>query len=268
MPPTLERDLREQICEIGRLMYTNTYIDGASGNISARLGPDRVLATPSGLAKGFMQPEQLIVVNMDGKRVDRPTAANADLRPTSELVMHLECYKQRPDVNGVVHAHPPTAVALTVAGYDFQLCIIPEAVMILGLVPTTPYATPASPEDRDVISELIHEHDAIMLSHHGSLTVANSVWEAYMRLETLEHTAKILFMAEQMGGAHVIPPHQVDKLIVARQKLGLERPGDVERIRAACGVRPQGQPQVVRLDGGVEDQVRAVVREILLELTH
>ncbi|MGQ9888947.1 MAG: class II aldolase/adducin family protein [Aggregatilineales bacterium] len=265
--PTTEQELREQICEIGRLMYANTYIDGASGNISARLGPDRVLATPSGLAKGFMKPEQLIVVNMAGQRVDRPNPANANLRPTSELVMHLECYKQRPDVNGVVHAHPPTAVAMTVAGYDFQRCIIPEAVMILGLVPTTPYATPASPEDRDVISDLIREHDAIMLSHHGSLTVAATVWDAYMRLETLEHTAKILFMAEQMGGARVIPPHQVEKLVEARRKLGLERPGDVERIRAACGIAPRGQLTAASHDSDLEAQVRSVVREVLQELT-
>lgn len=249
-------------------MYANAYIDGASGNISARLGPDRVLATPSGLAKGFMKPEQLIVVNIAGQRVDQPNPANANLRPTSELVMHLECYKQRPDVNRVVHAHPPTAVALTVAGYDFQRCIIPEAVMILGLVPTTPYATPASLEDRDVINDLIREHDAIMLSHHGSLTVATTVWDAYMRLETLEHTAKILYMAEQMGGARVILPHQVEKLVEARRRLGLERPGDVERIRAACDVVPLSQMAVESHRDSLETQVRSVVRQVLLELTH
>lgn len=257
-----ERELREQICEIGRLMYQNSLIDGASGNISARLDRDRILATPSGLAKGFMSPDQLIIVNIEGERIDEPTPANADLRPTSELVMHLECYRQRPDVGGVVHAHPPTAVALTIAGYDFQRCIIPEAVVMLGLVPTTPYATPASPEDRDVISELIREHDAIMLAHHGSLTVAKTAWDAYMRLETLEHTAKTLYMAEQMGGARMIPPHQVDKLIELRRRLGMERPGDVERIRMACQV-----PSFAGVDDEFEQRVRAVVREVLTELS-
>lgn len=254
-----ERQLREQICQIGQLMYQNQFIDGASGNISARLDAERILATPSGLAKGFMSPDQLIVVNMLGERIDEPTTANEHLRPTSELTMHLECYKRRPDVNGVVHAHPPTAVALTIAGYDFQRCVIPEVLVTLGLVPTTPYATPASTENRDAISSLIETHDAIMLSHHGSLTVAKTVWDAYMRLETLEHAAKTLYMAEQMGGARRISPEQIEKLIVARQKLGLERPGDAERIRDTCGVTLQDTDQL-------EQRIREIVREALAEL--
>jgi L-fuculose-phosphate aldolase len=254
-----EQDLREQLCKIGQLMYQNHFIDGASGNITARLDADRVLATPSGLAKGFMTPDQLIVVDMDGKRADTATEANINLRPTSELAMHLECYKRRPDVRGVVHAHPPTAVALTIAGYDFQRCVIPEVTVTLGLVPTTPYATPASIENRDAISTLIETHDAVMLSHHGSLTVAKSVWDAYLRLETLEHAAKMLYMAEQMGGARPIPPQQIEKLIAQRRKLGLERPGDAERIRWACSLDRQ-QPH------DLEAQIRDVVREALADL--
>ena len=267
-----ERELREQICKIGELMYRNGFIDGASGNISARLSEERVLATPSGLAKGFMSPDQLIIVDMDGNRVDAPTAANAHLKPTSELAMHLECYKQRPDVNGVVHAHPPTSVALTIAGYDFRRCVVPEAAVILGLVPTAPYSTPASVENRDAIQNLIREHDAIMLSHHGSLTVAKTVWDAYMRLETLEHTAKILYLAETMGGAQPIAPNQVEKLVESRRKLGLERPGDRERFCAACGLSlsnaaPVEQPASSAAAGDdLEARVRAVVRQVLSEL--
>ncbi|MBI5670796.1 MAG: class II aldolase/adducin family protein [Chloroflexi bacterium] len=268
---TKERDLREQICKIGELMYRNGYIDGASGNISARLDEKRVLATPSGLAKGFMSPDQLIIVDMNGNRVDTPNAANASLKPTSELSMHLECYKQRLDVNGVVHAHPPTSVALTIAGYDFRRCVVPEAAVILGLVPTAPYSTPASVENRDAIQQLIREHDAIMLSHHGSLTVAKTVWDAYMRLETLEHTAKILYMAEMMGGAHPIAPHQVEKLVDARRRLGLERPGDMERFCAACGLSlskaaPVEQPSTPASGDDLEARVREIVRQVLSEL--
>ncbi|NWG16956.1 MAG: class II aldolase/adducin family protein [Chloroflexi bacterium] len=265
-----ENELRDQICQIGRLMYQNGMIDGASGNISARLSNNRVLATPSGLAKGFMSPDQLIIVDMNGSRVDRPTAANAHLKPTSEIAMHLECYKQRPDVNGVVHAHPPTSVALTIAGYDFRRCVVPEAAVILGLVPTAPYSTPASVENRDAIQNLIREHDAIMLSHHGSLTVAKTVWDAYLRLETLEHTAKILYMAELMGGAQAIAPHQVEKLVEARRQMGLERPGDPERFCAACGLSLSKAgpvaPSVASADDDLEARVRAVVREVLSEL--
>jgi L-fuculose-phosphate aldolase len=228
-----EQDLREQICLIGQLMHRNQYIDGAAGNITARMADGRVLATPSGLAKGFMKPDQLIVVDLDGSRVDEPTDANRHLAPTSEITMHLECYRQRDDVGGVVHAHPQTAVALTLVGYDFQKCIIPEAIILLGLVPTTPYATPAGTENRDAIASYIRQFDAIMLAHHGSLTVAGTVWDAYMRLETLEHTAKILYMAEQLGGPRELPAHQVEKLLKIRAKLGLVREGDAERFAEA-----------------------------------
>ncbi len=226
-----EQELRELMCHIGRLMRQNNYIDGTAGNISARLDDNHFLTTPSGLAKGFMQPEQLIIVNLDGERVDEPTSVNKHLRPTSESSMHLECYRQRADVNGVVHAHPPTAVALTLIGYDFQQCIIPEMVVILGLIPTAPYSTPASIENRDAITTLIQEHDAIMLSNHGSLTVADGLWNAYLKLESLEHGANIIHRALQVGDITAkIPPQQVKKLLAQRQSLGLMRRGDEERF--------------------------------------
>lgn len=231
-----ERRLREQICEIGRLMHQFQYIDGASGNISARLDDERVLATPSGLAKGFMEPEQLLVVDMDGNKVGPATAANRELRPTSEILMHLEAYKQRPDVVGVVHAHPPTAIALTIAGVSLQKCTIPEAIILLGMVPTTPYATPSSPENRDAIRDLIKNHDAIMLAYHGSLTVGPDVWTAYLRLESLEHTAKILYQVEMLGGGPPLPPEQVRKLLETRRQMGLGRPNDDELYCEHCGV--------------------------------
>lgn len=228
-PATDEAGLRRQVCAVGRLMYHNGLIDAASGNITALLDDERVLATPSGLAKGFLRPEHLIIVDRQGQRVDE-TPATAHLKPTSELRMHLECYAQRPDVRGVVHAHPPTAIALTVAGYDFARAIIPEAVVVLGIIPVTPYAHPASAENQIAIRDLIGQHDAILLSHHGSLTVAGSVWEAYQRLETLEHTARILLLAEQAGGAREIAPHNVAKLLAMRDRLGLARPGDAARF--------------------------------------
>lgn len=230
-----EQELREQICQIGRLMRQYNYIDGGSGNITARLDSERILATPSGIAKACMTPDQLIILDMNGEKVGPSTPANEHLRPTSELLMHLECYRQRPDVNGVVHAHPPTAVALTLVGYDFERCIIPEVIVSLGMIASTPYSTPASTENRDAISAKVREHDAIMLAHHGSLTVAENVWKAYLRLETLERAAEMLYMAEQLGGAHTLPYAQVEKLLATRKRLGLMRPGDDERFRKASG---------------------------------
>lgn len=224
---TDETTLRELICKMGALMHQRGYIDASSGNISARLDESRILATPSGLAKGFMTPDQLIIVDMDGQRIDTPTQANAHLRPTSELLMHLECYRKRPDVGGVVHAHPPTAVALTIAGYDFNQCLIPELVIFLGVIPVTPYATPASAENRDAITTLIEHHNAMMLAHHGSLTVGASVWDAYLLLESLEHNANILLRVEQLGGPRsFISPDKIRLLLALRQSLGLMQDTD------------------------------------------
>ena len=226
-----ESELRDLICRVGGLMYRKGFVDGSAGNISARLDSDRILLTPSGSALGFLGPDDLIVVNLDGQRVDIPTAANADLRPTSESPMHLESYRQRDDVMGVVHGHPPTAVALTLAGYDFAQCLIPETVVLLGLIPTAPYSTPSSQENRDAITELINEHDAIMLSNHGSLTVANSLWDAYLKLECLEHSAAIVHRALQISrDLKPIPPDQIAKLLAYRDQFGLTRPGDRERF--------------------------------------
>ncbi|MCE2471283.1 MAG: class II aldolase/adducin family protein [Anaerolineae bacterium] len=229
--PQTESELRQLICRVGQLMYRQGYVDGAAGNISARLDDDRILMTPSGLALGFLEAEQLIVVNLAGERVDEPSEANAHLRPTSESAMHLECYRQRDDVHAVVHAHPPTAVALTLVGYDFQQCIIPEMVVLLGMVPTAPYSTPSSQENSDAITNLIREHDAIMLSNHGSLTVAKSLWDAYLMLESLEHSATILHRAQQLSGdLKAIPPEQIEKLVAYREQFALLRPGDRERF--------------------------------------
>ena len=212
-------------------MYSKGFVDGTAGNISARLDESRVLASPSGLATGFLEPEQLIIVDLAGERVDDPTEANRALRPTSESAMHLECYRQRDDVMGVVHAHPPTAIALTLAGFDFQQCLIPEMVVLLGLVPTAPYSTPSSEENRFAIADLISEHDVIMLSNHGSLTVGKTLWDAYLLLESLEHNAGIIHRALQLSDdLRAIPADQIDKLVDYRERFGLLRPGDRERF--------------------------------------
>jgi L-fuculose-phosphate aldolase len=226
-----ETELREQICLVGQLMHRNEYIDGASGNISARLDNNAILMTPSGLAKGFMRPEQLIIVNMNGERVDTPNTANEHLRPTSEMAMHLECYQQRPDIQGVVHAHPPAAIALTISGHTFSECLLPEVVILLGIIPILPYASPASQENQQLIRDAVAQHDAMMLTYHGSLTVAKTLWDAYLRLENLEHSAKIIYTVNQLGGAKThLSTAQIGSLLAIRQRLGLLRSHEREQM--------------------------------------
>jgi L-fuculose-phosphate aldolase len=227
-----EKALRAEIVSVGQMMHARELVDGFSGNLSVRLGSGHILATPSGLAKGRLTPEQLIIVDMQGQLVE----AAPGLKPTSELLMHLEAYRRRPDISAVVHAHPMTAIALTIAGISLAECVIPEAIVVLGLVPTTPYATPSSVENQHAISELIVGHDAILLAYHGSLTVGRSVTEAYLRLESLEHTAKIIAVTRMLGGGPSLPPEQVAKLLQTRQDWGFSRPGDLEEFCVACGV--------------------------------
>lgn len=234
---THELALRQEIVKIGRLMYDKGLILASDGNISARLGHGRILLTPSGLHKGMLEPDQLIIVNENGRQVGGPR----HLKPTSELPMHLEAYRQRPDVTAVVHAHPPYAVALSIAGISMAECLLPEAVVFLGVIPTTPYATPSSEENARVVRELIGSHDGLVLQRHGSLTVGQSPMQAFMRLETLERNAFMGYLLATLGVHSPMPPHDVQKLLSLRQQMGLSRPGETDAFCAQCGVcHPDG----------------------------
>lgn len=230
---------REELVRFGRMLYDKGYIGSVEGNLSVRLAPDRILITPSGLNKGFMRPEQMVIVDPDGRSVGG-YAARGGLRPTSELPMHLEAYRQRDDISAVIHAHPPQAVTLTIAGIPIADCLIPEVIVLLGTIPTTPYATPSSDENARAIRSVIPYHDAVMLERHGSLTVGRDLWEAFNRLETIERSAAIGLALAQLGVHNPLPPAEIDKLLAQRQRLGLARPGESERFCTLCGVCHDG----------------------------
>jgi L-fuculose-phosphate aldolase len=138
--------------------------------------------------------------------------------------MHLEVYRQRPDVQAVVHAHPPLATAFSIAGMSLARCVLPEVIVSLGSIPTTEYATPGTGEVADSIRLAVRDYDAVILAHHGSLTVGNTLWEAYLRLEKVEHTAQITLAAHQLGQVGTLSPEAVQELIAKRQEL-LQRQG-------------------------------------------
>ena len=231
-----EQSLREEIVQVGKLLYDRGLIVATDGNISARLDDERILITPSGLCKGLMNPDQMIIIDLEGHKVEPDTLANRDLRPTSETAMHLEVYQQRADVQAVVHAHPPHAIALSIVGITLADCMLPEAIVFLGLTPTTPYSTPSSEENAQAIRKVIQGHDALVLQRHGSLTVGNSPLNAFYRTETLEQIARITYMLHQLGGGQPLPPHQVEKLIQTRRNLGLARLADDIEFCEICGV--------------------------------
>jgi len=265
-----EQALREDIVRVGRLMYERGLVVAADGNISGRLDEEYVLCTPSGLCKGMMAPEQLIVVDMQGQKERPGTTANQDLRPTSEILMHLEAYRRRPDIGGVVHAHPPITVALSIAGVSLADCMLPEVIVNLGLVPTTEYATPASEENVSAIRELISNHDGIILQRHGALTAGRDPWEAYMRLETLEQIAQITLVLQQLGQGEPLPPEQVEKLVAQRQRMGLSHPGEEEEFCEICGVcHLDGQHVQPSPQADTEAElVHMITQAVLRELGH
>lgn len=263
-----EQSLREEIVLVGKLMYERGLIVATDGNISARLDDNTILITPSGLCKGLMTPDQLITIDMTGRKVGQETAANKDLKPTSEITMHLEAFKQRPDVQAVVHAHPPHAIALSIVGISLADCMLPEAIVFLGLTPTTPYATPSSEENARAIREVIAGHDALVLQRHGSLTVGSSPLNAFYRTETLEQIARITYMLNQLGGGQPLPAFQVEKLIQTRQVWGLARAADAADFCEKCGVcHIEGEHTVpTPSNGSTAELVQLIAERVMREL--
>lgn len=236
MSPPDEFHLRQQIVRIGQLMYSKGFIAATDGNISARLAADRFLITPSGLHKGMLEADHLLTVDFDGQPLGPRTRVNRGLKPTSELPMHLEAYGQRPDIGAVVHAHPPITVALSIAGISLANCLLPEVIVMLGIIPTTAYATPSSEENVQAIRELITNHDALVLQRHGTLTVGTDPMQSFMRLETVEQNARITFMLAQLGVQNSLPADEVNKLLKQRVSMGLSRPGEAVEFCTVCGV--------------------------------
>jgi L-fuculose-phosphate aldolase len=213
-----ERDLRVAIVETGRLCYNQGLMVSNDGNISARLGDNYIVITPAGLSKGRMDTEDPIVVDLDGEIVwSKP---GSKYRPSTETPMHLEVYKQREDIRGVIHAHPVYATALTVAGQIIPHDVFPELVLTLGEIPVTDLAIPSSQEDAEIIKPLITNNDAILLRQHGSLTLGKDLNEALINLERVEHVAQVAFMAKMFGEVGHLSPEMMDKLIKAKMRGG------------------------------------------------
>ncbi len=208
--------LRRALVEAARRLDAQGLLPGPSGNLSARVDTKRVLVVPSAVPKGHLHPEELLVVNLEGEVLE----GIRGYKPTSELPMHLEVYRRRPDVQAVVHAHPPASVALTLAGISLTEATLPEAVLLLGEVPTTDYATPSTAENQSAIAPWIEKHDVILLARHGSLTVGRTIEEAITRLEVLEHTAKTLLWAYMVREPSKLPPEAVAKLHAVREIYG------------------------------------------------
>jgi L-fuculose-phosphate aldolase len=209
-----EEYLKTEMIEIGRMVYDRGYIAATDGNISVRLENGDILMTPSGVPKGRMRPGQIV-------RTDPSGIVIGEGRPSSEILMHLAVYQERPDARAVVHAHPPYATAFSIAGVSLAQCVIPEIVVQMGTIPTAPYATPSTPELPDTIREYLACSDALILERHGTLTLGETLLSAYHKLEKVEHTAHITLIANQLGGVKTLAPEEVEKLMEVRRNMGL-----------------------------------------------
>lgn len=213
-PHTPESDLRLAILECGRICYERGFVTSTDGNISLRVDETHLLITPSGVSKGRMHPDDLLLLDLSGNVI-----RSSRRLPSSETPMHLEVYTRRPDVRAVIHAHPPFATALTLAGFDFPLDVLPEVLLTLGEVPVTQYATPSSHHDAIAIRDFIDDHDALLLSQHGSLTVGKDLEQALINLERVESVAEVFWRALMLGNVKRISPEACRDLIAIRKNL-------------------------------------------------
>jgi L-fuculose-phosphate aldolase len=200
------RHLKREIVKICRMLHRKNFIAATDGNVSVRYG-EGLLATPSGVNKGFMEEDQVIAVDLEGRLVE------GQGRPTSEIQMHLLAYRLRPEVGAVIHAHPPLATACSIAGVSLEEPVLPEVVLTLRKIPTAAYATPATPQLSEAIRELLKDYDAIILAHHGAVTVGRDLMEAYNKMEKLEHTALVVLTARLLGGVSALSPENLEKLL-------------------------------------------------------
>lgn len=247
--PELEgQRLRGEIVAVGRRLYERGLVGGSEGNVSARLPGGRILATPSGVPKGFLVPESLVVTDLSGRSLGGG-------RASSELRMHLKIYALREDVTAVVHAHPPTATGFAIAGRPLDECVVPEVIATLGLVPIVPYGTPSTDELPERMAPWIAGHDALLLANHGAVTYASTLARAIDAMESIEQAARSLLVAHLLGRVNRLSRGEVDRL------MALDPYGS--RVRNPGCTVTDPEPLGNRTDDGLREEVARIVRQSL-----
>jgi len=216
-----ESELRQDIVELGRRLWTRGFVASNDGNISVRLEGDRILTTPTGVSKGFMTPEMMVVTDRAGRKIA------GERNASSELKMHMAVYDFRPDVQAVVHAHPPLATGFAVAGIPLDRAVLAEVICTLGCIPIADYATPSTAELPEAITKYIKAHDGMLLANHGALTVGSDLFNAYYKMETIEHFAQISLVARTLGGERLLSRDEVHRLQGLRTTYGIAAPAPI-----------------------------------------
>lgn len=261
-----EDALRADIVEVGRRLHARGYVASNDGNISLRLPGDRLLSTPKGVSKGFMTPEMMVVTDRSGRKV----AGERD--PSSELLMHLAVYQNRPDIQAVVHAHPPIATGFAVAGIPLDRAVLAEVVTTLGSIPIAEYGTPSTSELADAVAKYVRAHDGLLLANHGALTIAADLFAAYYKMETIEHFARISLVARLLGREHLLSREEVLRLQALRGSYGIAAPAPIcadgsDAADPSCQVvqapsSPGGARLVPDTALGSDQEIRLTYREL------
>ncbi len=230
-----EDEHRRDICLVGRWIYQREYVAATDGNISVRLDDRRVLATPTLISKGMMEPGDLVVVDTQGKKVAGKRNAS------SEIAMHLLIYRRRPDVYAVVHAHPIVATGYAAAGLALNQALISEVVLALGCIPLAQYGTPGTPELSEALSPLVGTYDAVLMANHGVVTYGADLLMAYMRMETVEHFARVSLVTHLLGRQVLLSREEVEKLSEARERYFAGAGAPVAPLSESCPVAANGR---------------------------
>lgn len=222
-----QNEAKELICELGRRAYNKGFVSGSDGNLTIKTGDNEIWGTPTGVSKGFMKPENLVKLDLEGNVLEK-----GELNPSSEIKLHLRIYKENPDINSVVHAHPPYGTVFAIACKPLDEALMPESVVYLGAVPVAEYAKPGSEGVADSIAGFANEYNACFLANHGTLTWGDDAQclEGFYRLESLEQACKInLHLHHMIQDISPLTREQVDELYDLRKKSGFKR-GGVLRI--------------------------------------
>ena len=209
--PASSDHIRRDIIRICHHLYQRRFVVGTEGNVSVRVAADRFWITPTGCHKGWLEPDELLLVDLEGQ------VHVGFGQPSSEMPMHLALYTYRPDIFAVIHAHPPLATALTVAGYTLDSTLLPESVVALGEVPTVPYQMPTTPQFAHAVGAAMRHAEAALLEQHGSVTVGTSLQMAFNRMEIVERVAQVFYLAKTLGGVRQLPAGEIDALAALRE---------------------------------------------------
>jgi L-fuculose-phosphate aldolase len=214
-----EEEHRRDMCTVGRWISERGYVVATDGNVSLRLDSRRILTSPTGINKGTMIEDDIVIVDLDGHLL------SGRRNPSSELAMHLLIYRLRPDINAVCHAHPPTATGYAAAGIPLNKALLCELVIALGSVPVARYGTPGTSELTSAIEPLVRGHDAILMANHGVVTYGQDLLSAFYRMETTEHFARVALVTELLGKQMLLSGGDVEKLLEARARYGVQTAG-------------------------------------------